>query len=120
MDREDSGIPVRVHFSYERSRDFKIHPANGVWGGVTPRGDFLMEFYVESHFTPDVVVNKITPEGKLAEEEKREIPSKVPPEDIAIRRVLQFGVLVSVEQALSIADWIKDKVKKHQGEEATK
>lgn len=101
---EPVGEDRQLKFSFEYDPGYRIVAANGVWAGVTARGDIQLDFFVESHGVPAEVVNLITPEGSLGPELTRS-----PAERKFVRRV-QVGILLSIGQADDIADFIKAKV----------
>lgn len=82
---------------------------NGAWGGLTTRGDFILEFFVEHNVTPDYVVNEITPEGKLGNEVERN-PQQTG-ELLLITRELVGGISLSIENVKSLASFINEKCK---------
>lgn len=97
------GEDRQAKFYYEYDPNYRLVAANGIWGGITPRGDVRLDFFVESVGIPESVTNLITPEGNLGPELSRS------PERRFIRR-LQVGVLLSLEEAESISDFITEKI----------
>lgn len=95
-------MPERLEFFFEYDPGYRVVATNGVWGGVTTRGELRLDFFVESVGNPERVTNEIS-EGKIGRELSRV------PERRVVRR-LQVGVLLSLEHAESIADFIRDKV----------
>ena len=91
-------------FTFTRAADYRVIAANGVHGGVTGRGDFRFELFVESPGLPDFVTHSITPDG-LGPETGRE------PAQSDIVRESQVGVVMQVEQARSFAHWILERIK---------
>ena len=100
--------PNALKFLFEHDSDYRIIACNGVWGGPTPRGDFHLDFFVEKIPTPDHVVHTLTKTG-LGPEVDREPPVDTGKERLITRR-LQVGVLLSLDHADSIADYIKKTV----------
>jgi len=101
---EKGDLPQEVEFFFEYDPGYRIISTNGVWGGLTPRGEFRLDFFVESVGIPDSVKNKITAEGKLGEEITRQ------PEKRFVRR-LQVGVLLSQIQAEALSELIQERIK---------
>lgn len=93
-----------ISFSFTRAPEFKVVAANGVHGGVTGRGDFRFELFVESPQLPESVTHSITPDG-LGPEIDRE------PEQADIVRESQVAVVMQIEQARSFAHWILERIK---------
>jgi hypothetical protein len=97
----------KAKFILKRSSDYRLIPANGAWGGITPRADFVLDFFVENTPIPAFVVHEIKPDGSLGPEVEREVGEK---EDVyPITRELVGGVLLSLEQAKSLANFILEK-----------
>jgi len=96
-----------VEFIYTKAPGYKTHYANGVHGGITPRGDIKMDFFIETPLFPEKVINSVTPEG-LGPEIDRE-PSQ---ENAGFERESQTGIMVSPQQAKSIAYWILQHIEK--------
>jgi hypothetical protein len=100
---EPAGEDRQAKFFFEYDPSYRLVGANGIWGGVTPRGDLRLDFFVESIGIPEHVTNLITPDGKLGPELGRT------PERRFSRRLL-VGVLLSMEQAESVAEFIQERV----------
>lgn len=101
---ERSRTEETIRFEFSKAPDYRVVAANGVWGGLTPRGELHLDFMLDSIGIPAAVVHSITAEGGLGPEITRQ-PPKV------VSRELQFGVLLSLGHAESIANWILDKVR---------
>lgn len=100
---EPVGEDRQVKFVFEYDPRYSLVAANGAWVGITPRSDIRIDFFVESLGNPDHVVNLITPQGQLGPELGRA------PERRLVRR-MQMGVLLSLEQAESLADFLKSQI----------
>jgi len=96
--------PKDLKFVYARAPDYRVVAANGVHGGVTGRGDFRFDVFVESAQMPDSVTHSITPDG-LGPEIERE------PVRADILREVQVGVVMQIEQAKSFAHWILERIR---------
>ena len=103
---ENSDLPQEVEFFFEYDPGYRSIPSNGVWGGLTPRGDFRLDFFVEGVGIPERVTN-VLEEGHLGKEVKRD------PKRTLVRR-MEVGVLMSREQAKSLAEFIDEKLKEFQ------
>jgi len=93
-----------LSFRYLRSSEYRVVAANGAYGGVTGRGDFKMDLFLESTGTPNTITNSITPDG-LGPEIRRDPP---PPDFV---RELQVGVVLQLDQAKSLAHWILENLR---------
>lgn len=89
----------RVKFRYEKNPEYKVIYANGAHGGITSRGEFRYELFIEYNKSPHEIIHSITPDGLGPEVERN--PAEAP-----ITRELQIGVIMSINQAKSVAHWI--------------
>jgi hypothetical protein len=93
----------QITIKYTRSKDYKLVPANGCFGGVTPRGEIQLEFFQEHVPAPDIVVHDVTEQGTLG-------PEKVRHTEGELVRELQIAVVLQPNQAENIARWLLGKV----------
>ncbi len=98
-------LPKRARFIYKIRDDFRRVFVNGVYGGISTRGELRMDFFLEHFPIPEDEVMEVTPEGGV-----KHIPKPQPEEVTAVREVI-VGLLMNQDQALSIAEWILEKVK---------
>jgi hypothetical protein len=94
----------QLTFLFDTAEGYRVVAANGIWGGLTVRGDFQFDFIVDYTTPPDQVVNDISG-GDLTVEQ-----SRFPP-DRTVTRMRQVGVLLSISNAESVARFILEKVK---------
>lgn len=94
-------MPAEVFFEYDK--DYRIIATNGVSGGTTSRGDIQFDFFVERVGILEVVRNKASEGGRLGDKIERK------PEKRIVRK-LQIGILMSVEDAELLANFLKDKI----------
>lgn len=102
--------PQEVEFRYSRSPGYRLHPADGAWGGLTPGGDVMVCFYVEHFPTPSTVRQPVNEDGTLGKEVFREPPR----EPGVITRELQTGVVLTLDEAERLAQWLAGRVKQRQ------
>jgi hypothetical protein len=103
-----------VLIQFERSPNYKIVPADGAWGGPTPRGHVLVNFFVDIPVSPLSVTHGLTGDGQLGPELERQ-----PSLDEArprVSREFEIGVLLSPEDAEGIARWLLEQVELIRGE----
>ena len=89
---------------YQYSRDYRILPANGCFGGPTSRGEIMVYFFEEHFPVPSLIIHEVTDAGSLGKEKARHT------EGAALVRELQVAIVMSPVQAESIAKWILGKV----------
>lgn len=91
-----------VKFKYIFSDDYNPVYVNGAYGGVTARGEIVVNFYLERHALPYSVTHSLEQGGAVGEQVARE------PEDSA-RTLVRFvtnGIVLSAEHAKSIHAWL--------------
>ena len=97
-----------IVFKYEKHADYKLIYSNGAHGGITTKGEYKFDLFVEYAKAPEEIHHSITGDG-LGPEVARE-----PPEPTAITREAQVGVIMNIESAKSLAHWILQNVRSHE------
>lgn len=97
-----------VRIEFERSPNYRLVPADGAWGGPTPRGKIMVNFFVDVPTSPYSVTHGVTEEGQLGPEVERtpDAAEGTP----RVTREFETGVLLSVDDAESVAHWLLDQV----------
>lgn len=90
----------KVKIFYEHDPAYRIVAANGMFGGITPRGELRCDFFVEYVEPPKSITLLLSNKDKPKEESEE--PNRI------VRRV-QFGVLVSPSHVRSFAKWFQAK-----------
>ena len=96
---EGTPDPKQIQIDFEFAPTYRIVPVNGAWGGFTPRGDFKIDFFVEGSGTPDSIIYEVTGTGLGKEIQRNRSKTFV--------RRIEMSILLSAQQAESIADFIK-------------
>lgn len=86
-----------LDIEYQKATDYKLFPATGAWGGPTPQGEILCNFFVEHTAIPKSVTLTIN-KGVVQPGEASE-PSR-------IVRELQTAVIMRPDIAKSIGEWL--------------
>jgi len=94
-------------FKYVLSCDYNPSYVNGAQGGFSPRGEMVINFYLERQPLPESITHEITPEGAIG----REIG--VEPKNLAgsVIRYIETGVVMSYENARLFHTWMGDKLR---------
>lgn len=93
-----------VAFKYIKDERYQEVFVNGVFGGISPRGDLRFDLFQEYVDTPEKVIHKLS-EGITLGDEVERIPT---PERIV--RVKRVGITMTTDSAESVARWILSKV----------
>ncbi len=96
-----------VKIVYKYSDDYKNSYVTGLYGGLTPRGQIKMDFFVEYFETIDEENFEILPDGTLGNKQNEENKR-------AIIREKVTGILIDIENANTFVDWLNGKIKEHQ------
>lgn len=90
----------QLSIKYQKTSDYKIVPATGAYGGPTPQGQVLCNFYVEYHIPPDSVKIEINPSDGTSNEIERRAGKD------SYMRELNVGVLMRPDIAKFIGEWL--------------
>lgn len=94
-------------FKYVFNYGYNPSYVNGAQGGFSPRGEMVINFYLERQPLPDAITHEITPEGSIGRE------TSVDPTDLAssMVRFIDTGVVMSYENAKVFHAWMGDKLR---------
>lgn len=99
--------PTEVTFDLIKSNFFRVIYVDGAFGGLSPSGKLHMALFNERLALPTRIVQAI--EGdKLG----LEIRGKRQSRDTIVRE-LEIDVVMDVERAIVIRDWLDDKIRQH-------
>jgi len=105
--RVENGAPSKIEFKYVFDDAYNPVYANGAVGGVSPKGEVSINFYVERPAVPRTQIYQLAADGKIGPEIARE-PSHEHP--FAIRFVTA-GVTLSLESAKAIHAWLGNQIR---------
>lgn len=96
-----------VTFKYIFNYGYNPTYVNGAQGGFTPRGELVVNFYLERQPLPQSITHEITSEGAIGRE------TGVEPEDMAnsLVRFIDTGVVMNYENARVFHAWLGDKLR---------
>jgi len=90
----------RITITTTKADGFRVVPAEGALGGITPAQMYQINFYIEAPNIPANVTHELSEEGKLGRQ------LEVTQEGGDIIREMQCAVLMTVPQAEALARWI--------------
>ncbi|QXE92485.1 hypothetical protein [Geomonas subterranea] len=94
-------------FKYIFTYDYNPIYVNGAHGGISPRGELVINFYLERQPLPNSISHEITPTGTIGPE------TAVEPSDLGrslVRQVIN-GVVVNHQTARELHFWLGEKLK---------
>jgi hypothetical protein len=99
-EKENTMSQRKILVKYKESQNYRREAVSGVFGGPTPAGGLMCNFFLETRAVPDQVEIEIDSSGAAIEKPVTEEEGEV-----FIREIL-FGVLLSPQVARSIGDWL--------------
>ena len=95
-----------ITFKYVFNYAYNPTYVNGAQGGFSPRGEMVINFYLERQPLPDSLSHEITPEGGIGRE------TAVEPHDLAnsIVRFVDTGVVMSYDSAKIFHNWMGEQL----------
>lgn len=90
--------PQKVDIIFSRAGGYRRIPATGAWGGVSPQGEIVFDFYVEQLQNPERMEVKIR-KGKIIGKERYPHPQP-------IIRESQVGIVLRPETAKSVGEFL--------------
>jgi hypothetical protein len=96
-----------ITFKYVFNYGYNPTYVNGAQGGFSPRGEMVINFYLERQPLPEAISHEITPEGAIGKETGAE------PVDLAqsMVRFIDTGVVMSYENARVFHAWMGEKLR---------
>jgi hypothetical protein len=96
-----------IKFKYIFNYGYNPSYVNGAQGGFSPRGEMVINFYLERQPLPEVISHEITPEGAIGRETGSE------PSDLgqSMVRFIDTGVVMSYENARVFHAWMGEKLR---------
>lgn len=91
--------PQQITLFYEKNENYRLLPATGAFGGPTPTGDIILEFFVERQTHPEKIILELDPSG----------PKEIKREGGRLVREIQVGILLRPDRAHSIGKWLIEK-----------
>lgn len=101
--------PAKIKFKYIFADNYNPRYANGVLGGINPRGEILMNFFLERQALPNSETHTVE-QGKLSEHSVTHEPDDLRTSAV---RVIEQGIVMNVEQAKNLHDWLGKVLAEH-------
>lgn len=96
-----------LKFKYIFNYGYNPVYVNGAHGGVSPRGELVMNFYLERMALPQSITHEINPNGTIGSEVGAE------PADLknSLVRFIETGVVMNYQNAKELLLWLGERVK---------
>ena len=105
-----------IKFKYIFNYSYNPVYINGAQGGVSPRGELIMNFYLERMPLPESITHEINQNGTIGSESDTE------PEDLknSMVRVIENGVILNYQNARELHFWMGERIKEMEALEQAK
>lgn len=91
---------MKINFKYKFPEDYNPTYINGAFGGATPKGEIVANFFLERQAIPYEESQNVDGFGRI-------IPTKNETvEEIDVVRYVSTGVVLSLESAKDIYNWL--------------
>ena len=96
-----------IKFKYIFNYGYNPVYVNGAQGGISHRGELVMNFYLERQPLPDSISHEINPNGTIGNQTSEE------PEDLknSLVRFIDSGIILNYESARDLHSWLEERLK---------
>jgi len=102
-----------IEFHYLKTNSYRSFHVDGIFGGITPKGNIYMELFLERAPTPKSIVREFNDDGSLGKELSRQCKT-------GLIREVEAGVVVDLATAEAIRNWLTNKIKVLKSRSSTK
>ncbi len=97
----------QIIFKYLFAEDYNPVYVNGAHGGVSPRGELVVHFYLERPGVPVSITHEVTPNGTIGAEID-EVPADFKQ---TLYRAVESGVVMNYDSAKNFHHWLGERLK---------
>ena len=103
MSQKKNELTFKYIYTYDYNPDY----VNGAHGGISPRGELVINFYLERQPLPNAISHEIAANGMVGPE------ASVEPTDLnsSMVRYVSNGVVLNYQTAREIHYWMGEKIK---------
>lgn len=99
-----------LKIKYTKSDDHQSYTASGVYGGIELSGYISMNFYRDNLPLPEFA------DMEVDSQTKKILKTKHPPNDYNVIREIKSSIIVDLENAKRIKNWLNDRIKELENE----
>ncbi len=96
-----------IRFTYIMGEGYRPVLVNGAHGGVSPRGEMVINFYHERPPLPETITHELSPDGTIGREVQ---PDPASVTNTMVRSV-DVGIIMSYENARNFHLWLGERLK---------
>ena len=98
-----------LKFFYRKESNYRTYHIDGVYGGITPQGNFFLDLYSERFPTPQMTEHKVNRDGSLSN------PININGKD-GIVRAFECGLVLDINVAKRLQKWLDIRIKQFEKE----
>jgi hypothetical protein len=98
--------PKSIKFHYLKSSHFRVVHVDGIFGGLSPRGEVTFALYSERFAIPQQTEQVLNPDGSLG----KDVPEGRVGRDGVVRE-LEVEAVMTTETARGLRDWLTEQLK---------
>lgn len=95
-----------VNFKYKFAEDYNPIYSNGAYGGVSPRGEIVINFYLERNPIPHTETVEINSKGEFVGKPKLDPENH----DKNVIRYVSTGIIMNLESAKALHQWLGEHI----------
>lgn len=96
----------KITFNYHFSENYNPIYVNGAYGGVGPKGEIIVNFFLERQGIPKSHTHEINKDGSLSSK-----PKSIPQDPLSNTiRFIETGIILNFESAKRIHAWLGQKI----------
>lgn len=103
MENEKKTKLTEIDFHYLKTNSYRSIHVDGVFGGLTPRGNLYLELFLERKPTPRKVKHLVKDSGIVGDEIEREGKA-------GFIREIECGLIMDIVTAKKLREWIDNKI----------
>lgn len=96
-------VKDKITFKYVHPENLRDLYSNGLFGGVTPRGEIYIHFYSERHPIPKKATHSIDDKGLPSKDGDIELGGDVV-------RLVQSSIIINEGTAIALRDWLNERL----------
>ncbi len=96
-----------IRFTYVVGEDYRPVFVNGAHGGISPRGEMVINFYHERPPLPETITHELSPDGTIGREVEPEAASTA---NTMVRSV-DVGIIMTYDNVRNFHLWLGERLK---------
>ena len=113
MSKKSAPLPTKAKFYYVKPDDYEPKYVNGIYGGISPKGELMCHFFMEYTDVPLEEIVPLTEGGEpIPEETVKKLQMSDSNDIVPIRREVRTGIIIPPQQIRSFASWMINHLEK--------